>query len=156
MILKEKILLDSNIKSSDFVSKKLEVIPGRCQTARQDIRPIIFVVITAIVSYYKVVQGIWIYPLIITGVVLLTYFSIVPRAMRPVSNGLIFIANHIGKINNWLLLSFVFYIVLTPVGFVSRKVSSSHYFKLGFSKTSKSYFESDVSKEKYTDFRKMY
>ena len=88
----------------------------------EDVRPIIIVVVAIIIAHHKVVQDVWAVTPGVIGLVLLVYFSLMPRAMRPLANGLIFLANHLGKINNRMVHLFLFFIILTPIGFLTRKL----------------------------------
>jgi hypothetical protein len=123
--------------------------------ANEDIRPFIAIVVLIIEGYYRITRGVWPLTPLVVAVVPLIYFTLVPRAMRPFANGLMHVVNRLGKINNVLVLSVLFYLVLTPVGFVMRLLRGARI-ELRTQKSLESYWKDRPGKGQDIDFTKMY
>lgn len=121
----------------------------------KDIRIYVVVITILVEAYFKYVDDVWLILPIAVGSILLAYFSLIKRAMLPFANGLMYLVNQVGRINNWLVLSVIFYLFITPFGYFMRKLHGNRV-KLGLEKSRTSYWEARNDKEKWTNFEKMY
>lgn len=71
------------------------------------------------------------------AVLLLKFF--LPRCLGPVYMVFIKITHVIGKINSVVLLSIIYYLLITPMGLIMRMLKQST-FKKGFDKTAQTYW----------------
>lgn len=128
---------------------------GRVSPANKDIRIYVIAIALFVEVYLKFGEDKWAISPIIVGSIFLAYFSLVQRAMLPLANGLMYLANRLGKINNLLVLSVVFYFLITPAGYFMRKLHGNRL-ELNLEKSRRSYWEARQGSGEDINFEKMY
>lgn len=127
----------------------------RVSSANKDIRIYVIAIAIFVEAYFKFTEDIWAISPIVIGSIFLAYFSLIQRAMLPFANGLMFLVYRLGRVNNWLILSVVFYCFITPFGYFMRKLHGNRL-ELGLEKSRSSYWETRQGKGEDIDFEKMY
>ena len=127
----------------------------RVSSANKDIRIYVIAIAIFVEVYFKYSEHIWAISPIVVGSIFLTYFSLVQRAMLPFANGLMYPVNRLGRVNNWLTLSVVFYCFITPFGYFMRKLHGSQI-ELCLEKSRSSYWEMRQGRGEDINFEKMY
>lgn len=127
----------------------------RVSSANKDIRIYVIAITIFVEAYFKFSEHIWAISPIIVGSIFLAYFSLVQRAMLPFANGLMYLVNRLGRINNLLILSVVFYCFITPFGYFMRKLHGNRL-ELGLEKSRSSYWAARQGKGEDINFEKMY
>lgn len=131
-----------------------EKIIGHGKMSNSDIRIHLVAIVFLAMWLCHALYGQWIMTPIFIGSVLLIYFSLVPRAMLPFANGMMFLVSKIGRINNFLVLGIVFYLLMTPIGFFMKMLSANRV-ELNILKNQKSYWKLRESKGNDIDFKSM-
>lgn len=131
-----------------------EKIIGHGKMSNSDIRIHLVAIVFLAMWLCHALYGQWIMTPIFIGSVLLIYFSLVPRAMLPFANGMMFLVSKIGRINNFLVLGIVFYLLMTPIGFFMKMLSANRV-ELNMLKNQKSYWKLRESKGNDIDFKSM-
>lgn len=120
-----------------------------------DIRLHVIALTLAVSGYQRWAEGSWaVWPLILAAVIVV-YFTLVPRAMLPLANGLMAVVRRVGHVNNLVVLAVLFYGVLTPLGLLMRALRGERI-EIRRGKPRQSYFERRAGKGQDIDFTKMY
>lgn len=119
-----------------------------------DIRLHVLAIAGAISGYHRWSHGEWaIWPLVAAAVVI-AYFTLVPRAMLPLANALMAGVRPVGHVNNMIVLSVLFYGILTPLGLLMRALRGERI-EVRRGKGRESYWKRR-DKGEDIDFTKMY
>lgn len=108
------------------MSTRTDAPAGRSQ---DDLRPFLAALAALIEGYYRLRHGEWLAWPLVTAAVLVALFSLVPRTMAPLSRLVMAAVRRIGRVNNFIVLSVLFYLVLTPAGFVMRLLQGDRFQK---------------------------
>ncbi len=95
------------------------------------------------------------YYFLIAGAVIFLLGLVAPKLLSPVHTGWMKIGKILGKINTFLILSLIFYLIVTPFGFAYRILSSNS--KKFLHKTSKnSYWIKKTSSNHKDDMKRAF
>lgn len=122
---------------------------------QSDVRVYVVVIAAAIEAYYRIRHGVWVAWPVVLAVPVLAYFSLTPRAMRPVANALMRVVHRMGKVNNFLVLSVVFFAILAPIGMLMRWLKRDRI-DLEARQPGESYWKARADRGKDIDFTKIH
>lgn len=118
---------------------------------RGELRPQAGAIAAAVEAYVRWSNGYWVVMPIVLGVAVVVVFSLLPATMAMVVRAL----ERLAKANNAIVLGVFFFLVLTPIGFVTRKLGGSRFHSLQ-ARQRESYWQARADHGKEIDFTKMY
>lgn len=128
---------------------------NRKRHANEDIRLYVVVIAAGVEAYYRMTHGVWLAAPLIVGAGFFIFFTLTPRAMRPLAQALMFLVHRVGKFNNMVVMWVLFFGIFTPLGYVVRRLKLGKL-DLHAGQPRDSYWKERASEERDVDFTKMY
>jgi small-conductance mechanosensitive channel len=131
-----------NIRQSDKDLKKFGLMVG-----------IILIVIAALLFWKQKPSFIYVFPV---GLFLVLAGMFTPPLLRPLNKGWMILSILLGWIMTRVILSVLYYIILTPIGIIA-KISGKKFLDLKIDKTKESYWEKRIKAEiKPADYERQF